>query len=80
MYPAPADLIRIYDTTVPRVRLSLAQPVPMRLLTFSSQNILDILAEMVAYDSTLDIRPAPAGQGAGAAGINLGDMPSVGLD
>ncbi|KAK0391115.1 hypothetical protein NLU13_0617 [Sarocladium strictum] len=60
VYPAPADLIRIYDTTVPR-------------------NILDILAEMVAYDSTLDIRPA-AGRGAGPAGINLGDMPTVGLD
>jgi hypothetical protein len=41
---------------------------------------LNILAEMIAFDSALDIAPAPAGRGAGPAGINLGDMPNVGLD
>ncbi|KAF7561761.1 hypothetical protein G7046_g2382 [Stylonectria norvegica] len=55
VYPAPGDLIRIYDSTVPKP-------------------ILDLLAEMIAYDSSLDIRaPSPGG-------INLGDIPNVGLD
>lgn len=57
VYPAPGDLIKIYDSTVPKP-------------------ILDILAEMIAYDSSLDIRSRPAGPG----GINLGDIPNVGLD
>ncbi|PHH78637.1 hypothetical protein CDD83_3949 [Cordyceps sp. RAO-2017] len=52
VYPAPGDLIKIYDSTVPKP-------------------ILDILAEMIAYDSSLDIR---------AAGIDLGEIPNVGLD
>ncbi|EEU40342.1 mitochondrial import receptor subunit tom20 [Fusarium solani] len=56
VYPAPGDLIRIYDSTVPKP-------------------ILDILAEMIAYDSTLDIRTPAA-----PAGINLADIPNVGLD
>ncbi|KAF5013680.1 hypothetical protein FDECE_337 [Fusarium decemcellulare] len=56
VYPAPGDLIRIYDSTVPKP-------------------ILDILAEMIAYDSTLDIRSPAA-----PAGINLSDIPNVGLD
>ncbi|CAG9997896.1 unnamed protein product [Clonostachys byssicola] len=56
VYPAPGDLIKIYDSTVPKP-------------------ILDILAEMIAYDSSLDIRPRP-----GAGGINLADIPNVGLD
>lgn len=45
-------------------------------LLVSFQPILDILAEMIAYDSSLDIRSRPTGPG----GINLGDIPSVGLD
>ncbi|KID96833.1 Protein import receptor MAS20-related protein, partial [Metarhizium majus ARSEF 297] len=55
VYPAPGDLIKIYDSTVPKP-------------------ILDILAEMIAYDSSLDIRTRSPG------GINLGDIPNVGLD
>lgn len=55
VYPAPGDLIKIYDSTVPKP-------------------VLDILAEMIAYDSALDIRSGSGG------GINLGDMPNVGLD
>jgi import receptor subunit TOM20 len=43
-------------------------------LTHFAQPILDILAEMIAYDSSLDIRSRPAG------GINLSDIPNVGLD
>lgn len=39
------------------------------------QPILDILAEMIAYDSSLDIRSPAA-----PAGINLSDIPNVGLD
>ncbi|KAM4056762.1 MAS20 protein import receptor domain-containing protein [Hirsutella rhossiliensis] len=54
VYPAPGDLIKIYDSTVPKP-------------------ILDILAEMIAYDSSLDIR-------ARSSGIDLGDIPNVGLD
>ncbi|TQS32090.1 hypothetical protein Golomagni_07604, partial [Golovinomyces magnicellulatus] len=57
VYPAPGDLIKIYDSTV-------------------SKPVLDILAEMIAYDSTLDIRAARPGPG----GINLSDIPNVGLD
>lgn len=58
VYPAPGDLIKIYDSTVPKP-------------------ILDILAEMIAYDSALDIRSGGSGSG---GGINLGEMPNVGLD
>lgn len=44
-----------------------------------NQPILDILAEMIAYDSSLDIRSVPSG-GPPGGGINLGDIPNVGLD
>lgn len=60
VYPAPGDLIRIYDSTVPKP-------------------ILDILAEMIAYDSSLDIR-GPTHGGVNISDINLGDIPNVGLD
>ncbi|EFY87566.1 mitochondrial import receptor subunit tom-20 [Metarhizium acridum CQMa 102] len=78
VYPAPGDLIKIYDSTVPKVRISgfhsLDQQRPWKCLTPILQPILDILAEMIAYDSSLDIRSRPTG------GINLGDIPNVGLD
>ncbi|EQL02670.1 hypothetical protein G6O67_000845 [Ophiocordyceps sinensis] len=54
VYPAPGDLIKIYDSTVPKP-------------------ILDVLAEMIAYDSSLDIRSR-------SSGIDLEDIPNVGLD
>ncbi|GAO16775.1 uncharacterized protein UV8b_06793 [Ustilaginoidea virens] len=57
VYPAPGDLIKIYDSTVPKP-------------------VLDVLALMIAYDSSLDIRSRPSGH----AGINLADIPNVGLD
>jgi import receptor subunit TOM20 len=79
VYPAPGDLIRIYDSTVPKARpISKVQCVGKHPLT-TLQPILDILAEMIAYDSSLDIRAAPAAP----AGINLSDLsdiPNVGLD
>ncbi|RFU77293.1 mitochondrial import receptor subunit tom20 [Trichoderma arundinaceum] len=56
VYPAPGDLIKIYDSTVPKP-------------------ILDILADMIAYDGDISIRTRPS-----SAGINLGDIPNVGLD
>ncbi|KEY71512.1 hypothetical protein S7711_03578 [Stachybotrys chartarum IBT 7711] len=34
--------------------------------------VLEVLAEMIAYDTSLDIRPV--------SGINLSDIPTVGLD
>ncbi|KAK5998422.1 Mitochondrial import receptor subunit tom20 [Cladobotryum mycophilum] len=55
VYPAPGDLIKIYDSTVPKP-------------------ILDILAEMIAYDGDINIRSRPS------TGINIGDIPTVGLD
>lgn len=74
VYPAPGDLIKIYDSTVPKV----SGHVPPRTCALetnpSMQPILDILAEMIAYDSALDIRARAPG------GINLGDIPNVGLD
>lgn len=53
VYPVPGDLIKIYDSTVPKP-------------------VLDVLAEMIAYDSSLDIRSRGSS--------NLGDIPNVGLD
>ncbi|KAG9258964.1 mitochondrial outer membrane translocase complex, subunit Tom20 domain-containing protein [Emericellopsis atlantica] len=55
VYPAPGDLIKIYDSTVPKP-------------------ILDILADMIAHDSSLDITASRTG------GIDLGNIPNVGLD
>ncbi|RGP73723.1 mitochondrial import receptor subunit tom-20 [Fusarium longipes] len=75
VYPAPGDLIRIYDSTVPKARPISKVPCDENHLLTSLQPILDILAEMIAYDSSLDIRSAPA-----PAGINLSDIPNVGLD
>ncbi|KAK4080189.1 hypothetical protein Trihar35433_1294 [Trichoderma harzianum] len=63
VYPAPGDLIKIYDSTVPKLTICTPQP------------ILDILADMIAYDGDISIRTRPS-----SAGINLGDIPSVGLD
>lgn len=75
MYPVPGDLIKIYDSTVPKVIQPPWQPAFLWLLDAYNlcQPILDILAEMIAYDSTLDIR-------ASSPGVNLGDIPNVGLD
>ncbi|KAI1269078.1 mitochondrial import receptor subunit tom-20 [Xylariaceae sp. FL1019] len=42
------------------------------------KRILDVLAEMIAYDKTLDLGKAP-GMGM-PSGINLGDLPTENLD
>jgi mitochondrial import receptor subunit TOM20 len=73
VYPAPGDLIKIYDSTVPKVYHISLQVARERTHLTCWQPILDILAEMIAYDSSLDIRSRPGG-------INLGDIPNVGLD
>lgn len=54
--------------------------IPMHRLDFMltidpQQPILDILADMIAYDGDISIRTRPS-----SAGINLGDIPNVGLD
>lgn len=76
VYPAPGDLIKIYDSTVPKVSSPHRCPPwkAVYLISFVTQPILDILAEMIAFDTTLDIRSAPL------SGINLSDIPNVGLD
>ncbi|KAH8173130.1 MAS20 protein import receptor domain-containing protein [Sarocladium implicatum] len=60
VYPAPADLIKIYDSTVPK-------------------NVLNILAEMIAHDPSLDIRATGPAQNINLADL-AGDIPNVGLD
>ena|ERR1700736_5595212 len=72
VYPTPSDLIGIYDKTVPKVRFlcrqrcSIADPY--------EQPVLDILAEMIAVDSSLHVRPFGAGPGSDSG------IPGVGLD
>ncbi len=54
VYPTPGDLIRIYDQTVSKVS-SFPQEQCLEA-TLTPQSILDILAEMIAVDSELNIR------------------------
>lgn len=79
VYPAPGDLIKIYDSTVPKVDYVIAICVASTGFVADDfvppQPILDILADMIAYDGDISIRTRPS-----SAGINLGDIPSVGLD
>ncbi|KAH9904132.1 mitochondrial import receptor subunit tom-20 [Xylariomycetidae sp. FL2044] len=56
VYPTPADLIQIYDKTVPK-------------------RIIDVLAEMIAYDKDLDVEGPPQ-----ASGPNLENLSAPGLD
>ena len=44
MYPTPADLINIYDSTVPKP-------------------VLDVLADMIAYDPSISVRGFGSGGG-----------------
>ncbi|OLN87925.1 Mitochondrial import receptor subunit tom20 [Colletotrichum chlorophyti] len=54
-------------------------PTPGDLISIYDKTVpkpvLDVLAEMIAYDSSLNI-----GQYTGGVNVNLGDMPTVGLD
>jgi mitochondrial import receptor subunit TOM20 len=54
VYPTPADLLSIYDSTV-------------------KKEVLDILAEMIAADKTLNLTAPPSAEG-------LQGIPNVGLD
>lgn len=56
VYPQPRELISIYDKTVPKVCRdphSFCWPVAHTLTT--TQPILDILAEMIAVDSSISV-------------------------
>jgi import receptor subunit TOM20 len=71
VYPQPSDLITIYDKTVPKV----SQPFKnLRVLTDFLQPVLDILAEMIAADSELNVGPFGGGPGSDSG------IPGVGLD
>lgn len=54
VYPQPRELINIYDKTVPKV-CSLPNIHPPVLCTDTPQPILDILAEMIAVDSSINV-------------------------
>lgn len=84
MYPTPGDLINIYDKTVPKVS-SPCDVVCLKSVVFNKfykQPILDLLAEMIAYDPSLRLEGmASAGGVPGMPNLaNLADMPNVGLD
>lgn len=85
MYPTPGDLINIYDKTVPKVGflpLDVICCKSVLLNKFHEQPILDLLAEMIAYDPSLRLEGmASAGGVPGMPNLaNLADMPNVGLD
>lgn len=85
MYPTPGDLINIYDKTVPKVSFSPGYVVSWKSDSLNKphqQPILDLLAEMIAYDPSLRLEGmASAGGVPGMPNLaNLADMPNVGLD
>ncbi|KAI1329731.1 mitochondrial import receptor subunit tom-20 [Xylariaceae sp. FL0255] len=63
VYPAPQELIQIYDKTV-------------------DKRVIDVLAEMIAYDSTMDLSNMGITPEAAAAQrtVNISDLPTAGLD
>jgi mitochondrial import receptor subunit TOM20 len=72
VYPTPSDLISIYDKTVPKVCC-----LPDQYHDFADiheQPVLDILAEMIAADSSLHVRSFGGGPGSDSG------IPGVGLD
>ncbi|KAJ4300187.1 mitochondrial import receptor subunit tom20 [Collariella sp. IMI 366227] len=84
VYPTPGDLINIYDKTVSKVKAapSLVPQTPPYSRIFP-QPILDILAEMIAYDETLRIGTSytgPAGVDVAELMREMGAVPGVGLD
>lgn len=85
MYPTPGDLINIYDKTVPKVSFGPGYIVYWKSVVLNKlhkQPILDLLAEMIAYDPSLRLEGmASAGGVPGMPNLaNLADMPNVGLD
>ncbi|CAD0088629.1 unnamed protein product [Aureobasidium mustum] len=59
VYPQPRELINIYDKTVPKVQPPLKCSPTHYSCTDISQPILDILAEMIAVDSSIKVSAAP---------------------
>jgi import receptor subunit TOM20 len=69
VYPNPRELINIYDKTVPKVSYVSAS---MRSSTNALQPVLDILAEMIAVDTSIPVgskEPSEAGSAGGIGGI-----------
>jgi len=66
VYPQPRELINIYDKTVPKVRLTTIAAHLFSELTMT-QPILDILAEMIAVDSSISV--SASGSDAGSATV-----------
>jgi mitochondrial import receptor subunit TOM20 len=71
VYPQPSDLITIYDKTVPKVG-----SLNRFFTTVANVHkpVLDILAEMIAADSELNVGPFGGGPGSDSG------IPGVGLD
>jgi import receptor subunit TOM20 len=86
VYPTPGDLINIYDKTVSKVRPLTQHPVSSKTTHTDkacTQPILDILAEMIAYDGSLRIGTSytgPAGVDVAELMREMGAVPGVGLD
>ena len=66
VYPNPRELINIYDKTVPKVRA--LQYHCNRAFTNITQPVLDILAEMIAVDTSIPVG-SKAASDAGSAGV-----------
>jgi import receptor subunit TOM20 len=54
VYPNPRELINIYDKTVPKVGFLLIVSCP-KLWANTWQPVLDILAEMIAVDTSIPV-------------------------
>ncbi|KAI1377656.1 mitochondrial import receptor subunit tom-20 [Hypoxylon crocopeplum] len=69
-----ADPTRTMDAALAFYKALKVYPTPTDLITIYDKTVdkrvLDVLAEMIAYDESLDLNPA----------VNLSDLPSAGLD
>jgi import receptor subunit TOM20 len=66
VYPNPDELIKIYDKTVPKVCALKATLLP----TLNSlQPVLDILADMIAFDTSIPVGGSKTPSNAGSSGI-----------
>ena len=69
VYPNPRELISIYDKTVPKVRASMS--CLFKTSSNMLQPVLDILAEMIAVDTSIPVgskAPSEAGSSGGLGG------------
>lgn len=66
VYPNPRELINIYDKTVPKV--TPCPPTPRQHLANVPQPVLDILAEMIAVDTSIPVGGSKTPSEAGSAG------------